>query len=388
MRQVDFGARRFRLRSGPARQRLEDSGRAFLEGFNHSVDARNADALGAALDGVPAEFRGFAYEGAGMGSALLDLLTLSRGRRLRELLAGAGADYPHLIHVGAGWAFAKLRLRPWYGLRAGDPLLRWLAWDGFGFYQGFFDSDRVVAGQRIERGLDPRQRAVRDQGLGRCLWFHECADPEALSLRVAEFPGWRRADLWSGIGLAAVYAGGANQDELRALVEAAGGYGAHLAQGAAFACGARQRARTPLPEHCDRGALILTGVPAQTAAGWTDTAHANLGPDPRTPRHYEEWRAGIRRLWAAHDGSAPTGTPTQHPTQHPAPASSTAQPAEAVTVEPAEPAEAVTAESAEAVTAGAPNALTAGAANTPTPAAAKAVTAKAGKGALRFRRSR
>ncbi|MEV5878819.1 DUF1702 family protein [Streptomyces sp. NPDC052101] len=315
MRQVDFGARRFRLRPGPARQRLEDSGRAFLEGFNHSVDARNADALGTVLGGVPEEFRGFAFEGAGMGCALLDVLTLSRGRRLRQLIEGAGTDYPHLIHVGAGWAFGKLRLSPWRALRAGDPLLRWLAWDGFGFYQAFFDSDRVVAKQRIERGLDPWQRAVRDQGLGRCLWFHECADPEALGLRVAEFPRWRRADLWSGIGLAAVYAGGADQGELRALVEAADGYRAHLAQGAAFACGARLRARTPLPEHCGHGALVLAGVPAQTAADWTDIAHADLGPHPRTPQHYEEWRAGIRRLWAAHHGFDPAGAPAQQPAQ-------------------------------------------------------------------------
>ncbi|WP_280923670.1 DUF1702 family protein [Streptomyces roseochromogenus] len=315
MRQVDFGARRFRLRSGPSRQRLEDSGRAFLEGFNHSVGAHNTDALGAALDGVPEELRGFAFEGAGMGCALLDLLTLSRGRRLREFLEGPGVDYPHLIHVGVGWAFGKLRLRPWRGLRAGDPLLHWLAWDGFGFYQGFFDSDRVVAGQRLERGLDLWQRAVRDQGLGRCLWFHECADPEALGLRVAEFPSWRRADLWSGIGLAAVYAGGADQDELRALVEAAGDYRAHLAQGAAFAAAARLRARTPLPEHCDRGVLALAGVPAQTAADWTDTARAELGPDPRTGQHYGEWRAGIRRLWAAHHGPGPTDAPTQRPAQ-------------------------------------------------------------------------
>ena len=264
-----------------------------------------------------------------MGCALLDLLTLSRGRRLRELLEGAGADYPHLIHVGVGWAFGKLRLRPWRGLRAGDPLLHWLAWDGFGFYQGFFDSDRVVAEQRVERGLGSRQRAVRDQGLGRCLWFHECADPEALGLRVAEFPPWRRADLWSGIGLAAVYAGGAEQDELRALVEAADGYRAHLAQGAAFACAARLRARTPLPEHCGVAALALTGAPPQTAAHWTDLAHADLGPDPRTEQHYEGWRAGIRRLWAAHHDAHRGSDPAAAPAQQPAEGSWTPETAEA-----------------------------------------------------------
>jgi hypothetical protein len=315
--QVDFGVRRFRLRSGPSRKRLEDSGQAFLEGFNRAVSARDADALGADLGEIPEDFRGFAYEGAGMGCAVLDLLTLSRGRRLRALLEGAGADYPHLIHVGAGWAFGKLRLRPWHGLRAGDPLLRWLAWDGFGFYHGFFDSDRVVGGRRLERGLGPGQRAVRDQGLGRCLWFHECADPEALALRVAEFPEWRQADLWSGIGLAAVYAGGASEDELRALVEAADVYQNHLAQGAAFACAARVRAGTPLADHCRLAAPVITGVPAQTAAGWTDTALADLGSHPRSEKQYLAWRAGIRALWAAHRDADAHGIPSQQPVEKP-----------------------------------------------------------------------
>ncbi|MFC7220953.1 DUF1702 family protein, partial [Streptomyces polyrhachis] len=298
--QVDFGVRRFRLRPGPARRRLEDSGRAFLEGFNHAAAVRDADALGGALEGIPAAFRGFAFEGAGMAYTLLDLLTLSRGRRLRALLAGPGADYPHLVHVGAGWAFARLRLRPWQGVSAGDPLLRWLAWDGFGFHQGFFDSDRAVAAQGYERRLTPGLLALRDQGLGRSLWFHECADPQALALRVAEFPNRRRADLWSGIGLAAVYAGGADVTELRTLRESARGYGEHLAQGAAFACAARLRARTALPEHCRTAAEALTGAPPETAAAWTDTALAAIGTPTGSRGQYEAWRARIRRLYAAH----------------------------------------------------------------------------------------
>ncbi|GGP92492.1 hypothetical protein GCM10010278_83240 [Streptomyces melanogenes] len=253
-----------------------------------------------------------------MGCALLDLMTLSGGSRLRGLLAEAGQDYPHLIHVGAGWAFGKLRLRPWTGIRAGDPWLRWLAWDGFGFYQGFFDSDRVVGGCRTESRLDPHKRAMRDQGLGRCLWFHECADPQALRLRVAAFPQGRRSDLWSGIGLAATYAGGASEGELHALVEASAEYRAHLAQGAAFACAARKRARTPLPEHCRSAAPILTGASAHTAAGWTDTALADLGSQPASAAQYLAWRAGVRRLWAAQTDPDPAGVPEQTADEIPA----------------------------------------------------------------------
>jgi len=275
--EVDFGLRRFRLRGGPARARLEDSGRAFLEGFNEAVSRRPGDGLAGALETIPEEFRGFSYEGAGMACALLDLLTVSGGRRLRSLLAGPGQQYPHLIHVGVGWAFARLRLRPWRALSAGDPMLRWLAWDGFGFHQGFFASDRVVGAQGVESRLAAVPSAIRDQGLGRSLWFHECADPEAVALRLREFPEARRADLWSGIGLAATYAGGATDDELHALAAAAGPFHAHLAQGSAFAAAARQRSGLALPEHCQSAARILTGASADTAAGWTDRALADIG---------------------------------------------------------------------------------------------------------------
>lgn len=317
--EVDFGRRRFRLRGGPARERLETSGRAFLEGFNETVAGPGGDRLAASLDAIPEEFRGFAYEGAGMGCAVLDLMTLSGGRRLRALMEGPGEAYPHLIHVGVGWAFARLRLRPWKALRAGDPLLRWLAFDGFGFHQGFLHADQVVGCGHVERGLNGVRRQVRDQGLGRALWFHECADPEGVALRIAEFPASRRPDLWSGIGLAATYAGGCTEDELVALAElavattasradgpetaAASPVRAHLAQGAAFAAAARLRSGLPLPEHVLAGARILTGADAHTAAAWTDAALPEPGTCP-DGMAYQAWRAGIRQRWLRHHAQA------------------------------------------------------------------------------------
>jgi hypothetical protein len=331
LEEVDFGRLRFRLRGGPARERLQDSGRAFLEGFNETVAGPGGDRLTGALEAIPEEFRGFAYEGAGMGCAMLDLMTLSGGRRLRTLMDGPGKAYPHLIHVGAGWAFARLRLRPWKALRAGDPLLRWLAYDGFGFHQGFFHADRVVGRQRVESGLAGVRRQVRDQGLGRALWFHECADPEGVALRIAEFPASRHPDLWSGIGLAATYAGGCTVEEMAALAEFAAASvpadspdrdsgkfppnRAHLAQGAAFAAAARLRSGLPLPAHVLAGARILTGAEAPIAAAWTDAALPEPGTRPGGAA-YQAWRAGIRQHWARQTGHPvpppPSGPPAQH----------------------------------------------------------------------------
>lgn len=298
--QVDFGLRRFRLRNGPAREILEHSGRSFLEGFNAALSRPAGDRLASAIDEIDLSFRGFAYEGAGMACALLDILNWSGGRNVRGLLAGPALNYPHLVHVGAGWAFARMRLRPEWGrsiLR--DPLLRWLAWDGYGFHQGFFHADRVVGGRSIERALTPDQRAIRDQGLGRSLWFHECADPEGISLRVGEFAASRRGDLWSGVGLAATYAGGSSPAELQSLSVLAGEYRADLAQGCAFACEAR-RISGVVPPHTRQAAEILTAASVEVAGSWANESQAALTAPTGTSENYQQWRAGIRRLWVDH----------------------------------------------------------------------------------------
>lgn len=297
--QVDFGLRRFRLRPGNARRVLESSARAFLDGLNAIADTSRVDAAVHRIDALDPALRGFGYEGAAMGCAVLDLLTLSRGRRVAELLDGPGRDYIHLVHVGVGWAYARLRLRPWWGVPVGDPLLRWLGWDGFGFHQGFFHSEATVGRTRVERGLRPEQRAIRDQGLGRMLWFHECADPGGVALRISEFSRARRADLWSGVGLAATYAGGATPEEMADLPYLAANHRAHLAQGCAFASAARARSGL-VPDHVERAASVLANASVPEAAGWTDSALAELGPNPSSAEQYERWRAGIRRRWQEH----------------------------------------------------------------------------------------
>ncbi|GAA3116085.1 hypothetical protein GCM10017600_64540 [Streptosporangium carneum] len=290
--QAGFGVRRFRL--GQARPRLEAAGQACLAGYN-AVVAGEAERI----DDLEEELRGFAYEGAGMACATLDVLTVTGGRRLRSLLSGQGMRHPHMIHLGVGWAYARLRMRPMWGIRSVHPLLRWLAFDGFGFHQGFFASDRTVGRQRTAGLLDRTRRAIFDQGVGRMLWFHECAGVDDVILRVAEFPPGRRADLWSGVGLAAGYAGGADAHELERLSVAAAedGFRAHLVQGTAFACAARLISGS-VPEHTAVAASALCEVDVEEAGHWTDTALIALGHNAHSGDHYQAWRAGVRKAWA------------------------------------------------------------------------------------------
>lgn len=293
--EATFARRGFRVTG--ARTHLEEIGRTFLRGYHTALGSADPSDLAASLGEVERPLRGFAYEGAAMALALRDALTPWRRGRLAEFLAGPGAAHVYMVHVGVGWAMARL---PWRSpTRPGpplDPLLAWLAIDGYGFHQGYFHPTRFVGDRRRQRRATGYAARVFDQGLGRSVWFVEGADVTRVADTVAAFTPARQPDLWSGVGLAATYAGGTDAVQLAALRLAAGPHAPHLAQGAAFAAKARQRAGT-MTAHTDAAVPVLTGVSAAAAAAVTDRALIDLHGDCNMPA-YEAWRRRIRRLLA------------------------------------------------------------------------------------------
>jgi hypothetical protein len=147
------------------------------------------------LHGIEPGLRGFAFEGAGMGLYLLDLLTPWRRDRLRRFLEGSGAAHVYMIHVGAGWALAQLGRKVDRALSRFDPLLGWLAVDGYRFHQGYFHWPETVECQRVPHWISGYARRVFDQGLGRSLWFVEGAEAARIAATIARFPRSRHTDL-------------------------------------------------------------------------------------------------------------------------------------------------------------------------------------------------
>ena len=88
--------------------RLEQIGAAFLDGYNVALEHDTQAELASALNAVELELRGFAFEGAAMGLALLDSLTPWRRTRISEFLGGAGDAHAYMVHVGVGWVWARL----------------------------------------------------------------------------------------------------------------------------------------------------------------------------------------------------------------------------------------------------------------------------------------
>lgn len=294
--EATFARRGFCATDPAARERLEQIGMTFLTGYHAALHTSQSIPLHQKLNQIDHELCGFAYEGAAMALTLLDRLFPWRpGGRLTTFLRGAGGAHLYMMHVGAGWALARLPWRTHWSPPWLDPLLGWLALDGYGFHAGYFDWPTTVRKQRKPKFAAGYASQVFDQGLGRSLWFVEGANVTQIPHTIVTFAPHRHADLWSGVGLACAYAGGVEANAILALQMAAGPFYPCLAQGAAFAAKARQRAGNPAP-HTELACSLLCGCSAEEAAQVTDRALADL-PTAETQPAYAIWRQRIQQFF-------------------------------------------------------------------------------------------
>src|SRR4029079_7458192 len=165
--------------------------------------------------------RGFAYEGAGAALTVLDRFLPAPQSRFEALLRGPGAPFAVLIHVGAGLALSRVSRHIEDDTREMDVEMRWLPLDAYGFERALFASERVVSGGKVPL-LSAYGRRAFDQGLGRGLWFRCATGLERIARTISGLAPERRADIWSGVGLAIAYAGPNTEASLAALDAAAG----------------------------------------------------------------------------------------------------------------------------------------------------------------------
>ncbi len=269
------------------KRRLQEIGETFVDGYNGALDTPPEAFSRRESTCAPSE-QGFMYEGAAMAYAMLDALTPTKEPRLHRFLTHDGMPHSYMVHVGAGWAMAKL---PWLRSRFVDrfePIMRGLVIDGWGFAEMYLNADRTLRSRNSSR-LNGNWQCYFDQGMGRGMWFASAADPELLSRMISVFPAKRHGDLWAGVGLAATYAGVVGEADLRKLRRLSGAFTAQLAQGCAFAIEARSKAGNAAP-HSDLACRILTDWDAIVAVERVQQARNRAEAAPGNGDVYERWR--------------------------------------------------------------------------------------------------
>jgi enediyne biosynthesis protein E3 len=280
------------------RAQLERVANNFMEGLRVGLEAVPPKEIEDRLQQIEPEYQGFAYEGCGMGLAVTDSVSL-RPHRVREFVETTGIRHEYMIYIGVGWGMARIPKMRWRVVIPKHHSHRYLALDGLGFHQAFFDTERYVTNHYQPKSYpawpgdrDYAHRAI-DQGIGRALWFVNGANPIAVAACINGYPENRRSDLWAGTGLASVYAGGVDLADLARLKDLAGQYRPELAQGAVFAAKTRHMTDLMTP-HTEVAVKNHCEMSVAEAAAIMDETQVDLPPDGEVPA-YEIWRQRIQR---------------------------------------------------------------------------------------------
>ena len=290
LKNVEMEVRGFDCPDPTLKKHLETVGRSFLKGY-HDVLNGQEENYNQTLDPM---YCGFAFEGAGMASLLLDAFT-GQGIRSAQALLKKYPEHKYIIHVGIGWALARI---PWANVEKQanrfDPLLKDLILDGYGFHQAYFKTKQAVYQAKLPKGFSPEGLHVYHQGIGRACWFVFGGQPKKIFSAFQKFAPQYQGDLWAGIGLAMAYAGGVSAEVLMELQDLAKAFEAELAQGITFAAKTRLLANNMMP-HTILAAEIFTGKDVETIAQIADEEAIKLGDFNLLERPYQTWRKNIMK---------------------------------------------------------------------------------------------
>ncbi len=303
LREVSFEGRGFDVAPTPQTAALEAIPQSVVCGFEWGIGARDLWEVERRVSLVEPALRGFAWEGVTMAFTIRDVMPGGRSDRARELLMGPGQPHIFLTYIGIGFAMSKLP-RPLWKKVLPDlsgtpyyPTMSWLAVDGYGFDKAYFDTHRWVGRQKRDTpypwdGWPSYFERAFDQGVGRALWFIHGGNAPAVVAAVNAFASDRRADLWSGVGLAATFAGGCDTTGLALLRRESGPCAGDLAQGAIFAAKARVFSGSE-PSHSELAIGALADLTLAKAAILADDVAVGGLESDRVPK-YEVWRTKIR----------------------------------------------------------------------------------------------
>lgn len=301
---VTYAGRGFPVPDPAVAVTIESIPQSVILGFEFGISTKGQAEIERRLLLLSEDLRGFGYEGATMALTLRDVMGTGRARLTEKFLRGPAAPHIFLAFIGIGFAMARLPRTLWSKVvpdLSGVPYFpqsTWLAVDGYGFDRAYFDTKKWVD-QQFRPKPYPWQgepayfmRAL-DQGIGRALWFMHGADGPTVIAALQRFAPERHADLWSGVGLAAAFAGGADQATLEQVGKAAGDFLPEVAMGATLAAKGRVQAGNTTP-HTAMAVRTWCGMSLDEAAQLADESRIRAAG---SPLEYEALRAHMRHYF-------------------------------------------------------------------------------------------
>ncbi|MEO7265242.1 MAG: DUF1702 family protein, partial [Ferruginibacter sp.] len=196
------------------------------------------------LENIEPEFRSIGYEAASMVIALSDLNNYKNLKAFLLFAKGPALAHAAQVHVGLGWAIAKMKLPFLPVVEKIDDQFYYRIADGCGYYDGFFRNRHAVINQQLPVYMPIESMHFYYQGIGRSLWYSCNAEIEKVRSNIEIFPADLHADLWRGVGIAVAYVGGCDADTLKIIFEFAKLHQEQLTNGAALAARSRMEAGT------------------------------------------------------------------------------------------------------------------------------------------------
>ncbi len=258
----NFKARGFE-EGGKAQPRLEQVGKTVVHGYNVAVEHGLGDDLTAIINTIEEEKVGFFHEGVAMGLYTLDLFSVFNKNRFWDFIKNQGSHHEYMSYIGAGLATGVFNRSFERFLEKACPMSGCLVLDGIGFYNAFFKTKKTIMRRLVPKNIEknPFYLERYDNGIGRAVWFYNAGNPKEIAKTIKSFPYDRQGDIWSGVGLAATYAGGVSADDISALKKVSGSHSLMLGQGAFLAVHTRHTAGN---QHQDETTIeILVGESAK-----------------------------------------------------------------------------------------------------------------------------
>lgn len=277
LHEATFSVRGFATLNTGAQARLEGVAKTVIHGYNAALElGGNPSDIAAATERTRPELRGFLSEGLAMGLYTLSRFRLLGARAFWDFAGQHGGRHEYMSYIGAGLAIGVFGSSYERFMERACPMCGCLVLDGVGFYYAMFRTKRGIRMQYVPPRIarNPFHLERYDNGLGRALWFYASGDAATIAATIAEFDPARQPNIWSGVGLAATYAGGVPEDQIQQLLHFAGPHRAYLGQGSFLAAHTRYRAGNPRPDQ--RTVQLLTGYPGEACHRRANEIRARL----------------------------------------------------------------------------------------------------------------